>query len=256
MTGKRNPLWGLAIKVLVCSALAAGANAITDRLAEAETDDTAVLRERSRRAVPPVAGYAGRLRKRASWVNHLSEALGLRRGYLGVVLGGRWRPDLPAFDCSREAPAYLAALLHYGAKVEGHSWLYGGEQGRIMAIQLSLGSVRVLVIPELTALLSVYAGFRKRDANLLSALKLRALEWSKARDMLPWDMALTLLPSVALATLRNEPELAAVSILESRVGIAAAEGRDVGLFGALGPYARPMGGLLSSASRQWYMSSA
>lgn len=228
---------------------------ISSRLVGTRRDDILDTRVRDRLAVSLVSGYAGRLRKRASWVNRLSYSLGLRGGALGAFLCGRWKPDLLTLGSEKESSAYWAAILEFGARVEGFAELSCKDGSKVWASHLSLGSVRVLVIPELVARLSVYASYRKRDANLVSALKLRALEWCKEKGLLEWDLALSLPASVALACLRNAPELSGIDLLRSNVGMAAAKGEPVGILGALAPYAS-QGSRLFGTKRDWYLSGA
>jgi len=164
-----------------------------------------------------------RLRRRSKWAAPLREWLGLEDGFLGAFLRGRWTPDLPGESASKDA-RFLAALIKAGVKVLGSGQLEVTDEekdesraGRpVTFITLGLGGGVYTVIPELLARLSSYACFRTRDAALVAALRLRALEWCRARSLDPRDGALCIPQTVALAVLETNPEAAAETLLGSR----------------------------------------
>jgi hypothetical protein len=132
---------------------------------------------------------------------------------LGYLVRGRWTPDLP----SAGYPAGLNLVLSHfedGAKLLG-----GGvvrcEDGGVVAyhhIELSDGS-REVVFPDLLSKLSGYALLRQRDAVLVSALRLRSLEWCKKQG-LPRDLVfIVVASSMRLALEIPEAESALVRCL-------------------------------------------
>jgi len=143
-----------------------------------------------------------RFRRRARWVNRCASRLGLRRGSLGFVLRGRWTPDLPS---PRHPAAVNSVLSHFE---DGARLLGGGvvrcsrsSEGSLREevdepyhlIELSDGS-REVCFPGLLSKLSAYALLRQRDAVLISALRLRALDWVK-RQGLPKDLGFIVVAS-------------------------------------------------------------
>jgi len=126
---------------------------------------------------------SSRLRSRSAWVCSLEAVLNLRRGQVGELLRGRWTPDLP----SPEYPAGLNVVLSQlkdGATLLGGGEVRGQGGGRVCYYHLGLpdGS-RELLFPSAVSKLAAYALLRQRDATLVSALRLRALEWCKSEGL-------------------------------------------------------------------------
>jgi len=126
----------------------------------------------------------GRLRRRAVWVRRLESVLGAPGGFVGRFVRGRWVPDLPA---AGRSPGLNVLLDQFqdGAKILGGGSLrVGGTEDMVAGreayyhVELSDGSREVL-FPSLVSKLGSYALLRQRDAALVSALRLRALEWCK-----------------------------------------------------------------------------
>jgi len=165
----------------------------------------------------PVSSHlvCGRLRRRARWVNRVESSLGLRRGRLSYLVRGRWTPDLPS-------AGYDAGLNLVLSHFEDGAKLLGGgvircEDGSDVAyhhIELSDGS-REVVFPELLSKLAGYALLRQRDAVLVSALRLRALDWVKKRA-LPRELCFIVVASAMRLALEVPPaEVSLSDTLES-----------------------------------------
>nr|AQM49991.1 hypothetical protein [Verticillium dahliae RNA virus] len=158
-----------------------------------------------------------RLRRRARWVNRLESSIGLSRGQLGFVVRGRWTPDLP----SASYPAGLNMVLSHfedGAKLLGGGVVESGE-GELVAyhhIELSDGS-REVVFPDLLSRLAGYALLRQRDAVLVSALRLRALDWCKKRA-LPAELSFIVVASAMRLALECSPAEAALAVTLEALG--------------------------------------
>lgn len=134
----------------------------------------------SRHAPVSLGLCSSRLRRRARWVRRVEDSLALRRGTLGSLIRGRWIPDLP----SSEYPAGLNVVLSQfedGAILLGGGEVQGKDGARVAYyhVELSDGSREVL-FPDAVSKLASYALLRQRDATLVSALRLRALEWCKS----------------------------------------------------------------------------
>jgi hypothetical protein len=158
------------------------------------------------RHAPISAFLAGaRLRPRARWARGLEVVLGVRRGTLGAIVRGRWTPDLP----SAANPACLNLVL---SQFEDGAILLGGgevqckdgERATYYVVELSDGSRNVL-FPELLSRLGSYALLRQRDAVLVSALRLRALEWCKSKGISD-TLRLLIVPSVLRCVFEKSPE--------------------------------------------------
>jgi len=145
-----------------------------------------------------------RLRRRSRWVAGLEAVVGVRRGQLSALARGRWTPDLPSAN-------YDSSLNLILSMFEDGAVLLGGgvvqcEDGSFVPykhIELSDGS-RELVFPELLSKLSGYALLRQRDAVLVSALRLRALDWCKKRE-LPKDLVFMVVTSAMRLALEVPP---------------------------------------------------
>jgi hypothetical protein len=125
----------------------------------------------------------GRLRRRSRWVRSVEDGLHLPKGSLGMLVRGRWTPDLPSSDNSADLNLVLSHFED-GAKLLGGG-VVPGENGVPVSyyhIELSDGS-REVVFPELLSRLSAYALLRQRDAVLISALRMRALDWVKKKGL-------------------------------------------------------------------------
>lgn len=167
---------------------------------------------------------AGRLRKRARWANVLQHSLRLAPGLLGPFLSGRWTPDLTLEELP-EGAAYIADA--FGSEVK---FLGGGiskttppkldDKGEPLPV-IATACLRVgtrdgqsYVFPELVAKLATYACFRRRDAALVMALRSRAQEWVKPRNLYDCDVALALPMTVALASRITTIEASASKALD------------------------------------------
>jgi hypothetical protein len=77
-------------------------------------------------------------------------------------------------------------LTHFdeGAKILGGGSVPGKDNDRVVyyVVELADGS-REVVAPELFSSLAAYAFLRERSATLVSALRLRALEWCKGAGL-------------------------------------------------------------------------
>jgi hypothetical protein len=181
----------------------------------------------------PVTGVT-RLRSRAKWVNSLQRMLGWDKRVVGRVLSGWWTPDLIGLDISPSF-SYLSALLRDGAKFLGGGLLdteLVGEAGAevrldVPFVELSLGGVPHVVVPDLLGRLSSYAFLRRRDNLLVSGLRARALEWFKEHGVTDRHTSLAMPSTVALACLESGPESAAAGLMSSR---------SAGVLGDLFPY--------------------
>lgn len=157
-----------------------------------------------------------RLRKRGKWTALLVEQLGLRRGLLGAVLGGRWRPDLTSHHSS-EVASWLSAFLASGAKVVGGG-LCRVEKPEFVQqpfVTLQLGDTRVNVLPRLLARLSLYSVYRSRTPQLLAALRTRGVEWVKECGLATADAALCLPGTLVLSYLVSGPEEVGAALLRT-----------------------------------------
>jgi len=124
-------------------------------------------------------GSAVRLRKRSRFVRALECLLGEAPGTVGKLWRGRWTPDLPSSALSHGAN-FVLALRSEGVRILGGGSVQTDKpiDGVYIVTELADGSVEVL-FPEIVGRLAAYAIFRDRDATLLSALRLRALELCK-----------------------------------------------------------------------------
>jgi len=136
----------------------------------------------------PVSGHlhAPRLRSRAVWVRRFEAILGEAPGVVGAFVRGRWVPDLPDHERSTAANFILTGQEN-GAKILGGGSVQTLVEGRggieiYYHVELADGS-REVVFPELLSKLSSYALLRQRNADLLSALRLRALEWCRGHGL-------------------------------------------------------------------------
>lgn len=135
------------------------------------------------RMTPVSSIHCSRLRRRAVWVRRLECFLGGAPGGVGLFVRGRWTPDLPSPDLSAESNL---ALMHFrdGAKILGGGSVrsHEGRPVSYLVVLLADGS-QELFVPELVGKLSTYALLRERDETLVSALRLRALEWCKGAGL-------------------------------------------------------------------------
>jgi len=135
------------------------------------------------------AVYSARPRRRARWVRSLEGLLGGAPGSVGRFVRGRWTPDLTSDSVSIGANHVLAHLSD-GVKIRGGGSVLTktmGGDGRLerqayIVVDLSDGT-REVVFPELLSRLASYCVLRDRNAVLVSALRLRALEWCKSRGL-------------------------------------------------------------------------
>lgn len=133
--------------------------------------------------VSAATGTAVRLRPRARFVRLLEMLLGEAPVTVGQLWRGRWTPDLPSSSLSHGANLILS-LREEGVRILGGGSVQTDKpkDGVYVVCELADGSVEVL-FPELVGRLAAYAIFRDRDATLLSALRLRALELCKKADL-------------------------------------------------------------------------
>jgi len=126
----------------------------------------------------------GRLRRRARWARRLELVLGVPHGRLGQLVRGRWTPDLPSAGYS---PGLNVLLTQFedGCKILGGGSISRLDKDGVVTgsepyyhVELSDGS-RDVVFPGLLSKLCAFAFLRERNATLVSALRLRALEWCK-----------------------------------------------------------------------------
>lgn len=163
-----------------------------------------------------------RLRRRQAWTNSLVHTLGLDQGRLGAFLAGRWTPDLTGFE--QPGPKrFISALLLDGARVLGGGFLATTRQvdgrevhGRTSYLRLGLGTSEYTILVDALARLSLYSCYRRRDRNLLAALRVRCTEWCKDNGLSDQDSALLLPGTVALSFLRTSPEEAGSELLRAR----------------------------------------
>lgn len=138
------------------------------------------------KVLPVTAHLHARLRPRARWVKSLEAILGdVPSGAVGMLVKGRWTPDLPSPSYS---PGLNLVLAHRGdgVKLLGGGAVRSGEEGNrrepYFVVELPDGCVET-VFPHLLATLSSYAFLRKREATLVLALRSRALDWCKRRGL-------------------------------------------------------------------------
>lgn len=138
------------------------------------------------------AVYCARPRRRALWVRRLECVLGGPRGCVGDFVRGRWTPDLTSPGVSVGANVVLSHMRD-GVKIQGGGSVRtsAGADGVVtreayIIVELRDGS-REVVFPELLSKLASYCILRERSAVLVSALRLRALEWCKARGLTASD---------------------------------------------------------------------
>jgi len=137
------------------------------------------------RAVPLSSHLCGRLRRRARWVRSLECYLGSAPGCVSALVRGRWTPDLTS-PARSAAGNLLLSHLEDGVRILGGGSVpcerQKNDDGQTyegyLVVELSDGSLE-LVFPELLFHLVSYAFLRERDAVLVSALRLRALDWCK-----------------------------------------------------------------------------
>jgi hypothetical protein len=132
------------------------------------------------------ATVVARPRRRSKWVCRLDAVLapiGLRTSDL---LKGRWTPDLPSGN-RNDGTNLMLAHFGDGARILGGGLVQvqaGEGEGMeckshtYLVLELSDGS-RETIFPELVCALASFAFLRERSATLVSALRLRALEWYK-----------------------------------------------------------------------------
>jgi len=133
--------------------------------------------------VSAACGGAARLRPHGRFTRALECVLGEAPGFVGRFLRGQWTPDLPSSDLSHGANLVLT-LREDGVRILGGGFVHTDKpkDGVYLVCELPDGSIEV-VFPEIVGKLAAYAVFRDRDATLLSALRLRALEWAKVAGL-------------------------------------------------------------------------
>jgi len=157
---------------------------------------------------------AQRLRCRARWVRALEAVLGGRDGVVGQFVRGRWTPDLPSQDLDYREN-YLLASIPSGARCLGGGVAQGlsADDKPHVYLVLDVAGECVLVFPELLAKLRKYSLFRRRDDDLLGALRTRAVEWTRDRvTHLVGDVAVA--GAVALAMMPSSHELSSQKLVD------------------------------------------
>lgn len=165
----------------------------------------------------PLSAIMARPRRRARWVRRLEAYLGLDVGGVGRLLRGQWTPDL----LERQGNHVAASILErfpYGAKIIGGGSVLtvvgeapGEPQGYII-LELPDGSWEA-VFPELHNRLASYALFRKRDALLVPALRVRALDWCKSVGLSQSDTWIAVASAIHLVWQVSPRELYAAEAL-------------------------------------------
>jgi len=189
--------------------------------------------ERLRRDEPVSSHGRLRLRRRGRWEHAFVRSLGLRQGYLGAVLSGRWRPDLSGEGADLDVADWLSAFLADGAKVVGGGFceLDDPDADDVPYVRVILGDREVNLLPGLVARLSLYSCYRKRSAALLSALRTRAVEWMREKRISDYFASLCLPGTLSLAFVKGGEEEAGEGILSS---VAARESMGENWFGLRG----------------------
>lgn len=139
-----------------------------------------------------------RLRPRARWVRAVEEMLGGRHGCVGLLLRGRWTPDLPAGGTPAKL-SYLLASIRNGVKVLGGGLYQTTSEVSEAVVARPAGAKVYLrtpyfilerhdgsvltIMPDLLARLRQYVLFRERTDDLIGALRTRAVEWCRAREL-------------------------------------------------------------------------
>jgi len=142
-------------------------------------------------------------------------------------------------------------MLSYGAKVLGCVAYVDGEGEKEYAVRVAVGNSVHSVLPKLFAELSLYACYRKRDANLVSSLKLRALEWARKRGTPQYIASETIPSTIAVSLLQTSVEVAGMELLRSRAMMEAVHGDEGGPLTASNPYDEPV--WQSHLDRDWFI---
>lgn len=165
----------------------------------------------------PEAPAGARLRARARWVLQMNPDKQNR--HLGMLLTGRWTPDLSR-EFARPCDAMFVAARAAQVKFLGGGTLIKsvgeGEDIRETTnyyVNATRDGVVFKCYPELIARLASYATLRKRVPTLVTALRTRALEWCKKQGFSAEETAETIGPSVALAYFPTSQEKVATEIL-------------------------------------------
>lgn len=134
----------------------------------------------NRHAVITAGLMPTRLRRRAVWACRLETVLGIRNGHLSKLMRGRWTPDLPSADMPSGLNVVLSQFEDGAILLGGGEVPTTGEVNKVYYIVELSDGTRLVCFPELLSRLASYALLRQRDAVLLSAVKLRALDWCKS----------------------------------------------------------------------------
>jgi len=156
----------------------------------------------------PLGYGCARVRRRALWVRKLQGLLGGPVGVVGDLLRGRWTPGPTA----TQGPlvSSVSSLLAGGARVVGGGLLSvsgSTEPGKLFLRVVTPHGVQRTVCPDLLGKLAAYAWMRPRDGVLLEALRSRARDWCKLKELpefvVPWVVSGTV-TSVMLGTVLDE----------------------------------------------------
>nr|QDH89454.1 MAG: hypothetical protein H4Rhizo432507_000001 [Riboviria sp.] len=159
-----------------------------------------------------------RLRQRARWVLALNPDKQLK--WVGSLLQGRWTPDLSK-EFALPAASMFVAAREGSVKFLGGGTLEksAGKDGEEKKVYGYVNAVHegtsFRLVPELLAKLTAYATFRKRDATLVSGLRMRCVEWCKTHGFTAEETAEMLAPTVALAYLPSAQEVCGQKLLEA-----------------------------------------
>lgn len=163
-----------------------------------------------------------RLRRHARWVCRLQrvlggdDPLGWRSAVVARFLSGRWTPDLPGPNRPTEQN-FLLDALEGGARILGGGSVgcgHGEPPAVFWTVETRDGSVS-MIFPDLLAKLRAYAYCRRRDASLVGALRLRAVEWCKQLDLSPVVTFMALEGVMRHAWVRGRGEALTVSVLRT-----------------------------------------
>jgi hypothetical protein len=172
---------------------------------------------------------AFRLRRRSKWVNRLSDLAQQKVGFVGGLVHGRWRPDLP-MDGRPAVANFLAAMVVDGVRILGGGFTQpgGDEAERLLYLNVQLkvnGRVsQHTVFPELAAYLSCLGSYKPRDYETWMSLRLRALDWCRKKGLAWTQFHEGFHGSILLGFLRSAAEESVVGLLKHGLGVKLEKG--------------------------------